>query len=229
MRSGGSAPIDAAMKRRSALLCLLAATPLLAFGAPQENRETKEQAQEQQADAPKVRLKTSLGEILIQLDPEKAPITTKNFLRYVESGHYQGTVFHRVIKDFMIQGGGFGETDGKLVERATEGAGIKNESQNGLLNQRGTIAMARTSDPNSARAQFFINTSDNRALDFPNNGGYAVFGKVIEGMDVVEKINKVATKNRPIVMRMPGGEQTLETPADDVPSKTVTIISASKE
>ena len=132
-------------------------------------------------------LETTLGNIEIQLDAEKAPISTENFLAYVDSGHYDGTVFHRVIPGFMIQGGGF---DAQLSQKPTRGP-IKNESGNGLSNQRGTIAMARTNDPNSATAQFFINTVDNDFLNRPP--GYAVFGKVTAGMDVVDKIAGVKT------------------------------------
>jgi peptidyl-prolyl cis-trans isomerase A (cyclophilin A) len=132
-----------------------------------------------------------MGDIVLELNAEKAPITVENFLSYVNKKHYDGTVFHRVIDGFMIQGG-FAVTDGKLVEKAS-GKGIKNESQNGLKNERGTIAMARTNDPDSATAQFFINVVDNAMLNYPSNGGYAVFGKVVEGMDVVDKIKAVKT------------------------------------
>jgi peptidyl-prolyl cis-trans isomerase A (cyclophilin A) len=132
-------------------------------------------------------LETSLGNIEIELDAEKAPISTENFLAYVDSGHYDGTVFHRVIQGFMIQGGGF---DAAMAQKATRGP-IKNESGNGLSNQRGTIAMARTNDPNSATAQFFINTVDNDFLNKPP--GYAVFGKVTSGMDVADRIAGVKT------------------------------------
>lgn len=120
--------------------------------------------------APKVRLKTSLGEIVIELDKEKAPVTVANFLGYVEKKQYDGTIFHRVISNFMIQGGGFALDSGRMVEKPT-GKPITNEGQNGLKNDRGTIAMARTSDPDSATAQFFINTKDNAGLNYPSNGG----------------------------------------------------------
>jgi len=135
-------------------------------------------------------LETNLGNIEIELDAEKAPISTENFLAYVDSGHYDGTVFHRVIQGFMIQGGGF---DAALAQKATRGP-IKNESGNGLSNARGTIAMARTNDPNSATAQFFINTVDNDFLNKPP--GYAVFGKVVVGLDVVDKIAAVKTGSK---------------------------------
>ena len=137
---------------------------------------------------PKVELHiTGHGVITLELDAEKAPKSAANFLAYVAKGHYDNTVFHRVIPGFMIQGGGF---DAQLSQKPTRGP-IKNESGNGLSNQRGTIAMARTNDPNSATAQFFINTVDNDFLNRPP--GYAVFGKVTAGMDVVDKIAGVKT------------------------------------
>ena len=132
-------------------------------------------------------LETSLGNIEIELDAQKAPISVENFLAYVDAGHYDGTIFHRVISGFMIQGGGFDES---FAQKRTRGP-IKNEFGNGLTNKRGTIAMARTNDPNSATSQFFINLVDN---GFLNQGdGYAVFGKVTAGMDVVDKIAAVKT------------------------------------
>ncbi|MFC2163056.1 peptidylprolyl isomerase [Candidatus Altiarchaeota archaeon] len=138
-------------------------------------------------------LKTTKGEITIGLDGEKAPITVKNFIEYVESGHYDGTVFHRVIPTFMIQGGGF-TSDARQKKTRTP---IRLESTNGLSNKRGTIAMARTNEPNSATSQFFINVVDNDNLDnSPGNPGYAVFGQVISGMDVVERIRTVKTTTR---------------------------------
>ena len=137
--------------------------------------------------------RTSFGTITVALDAEKAPVTVKNFLSYVRSGHYDGTVFHRVMGNFMIQGGGFTP---ELEEKPTQ-APIRNEARNGLRNSRGTIAMARTSDPNSATSQFFINLKDNHMLDFGIGGaGYAVFGEVVEGMDVVERIAAVPTTSR---------------------------------
>jgi peptidyl-prolyl cis-trans isomerase A (cyclophilin A) len=139
---------------------------------------------------PVVVLTTSLGDITLELDPQKAPITVENFLAYVDSGFYDGTVFHRVIPNFMIQGGGLTPTGAQKPTRAS----IKNEAENGLKNESGTIAMARTSVPDSATAQFFINLKDN---DFLNHGardfGYAVFGHVTHGMDVVKKIGAVPT------------------------------------
>ena len=161
--------------------------------------------------APRVLLATSLGDITIQLDPEKAPKTVANFLDYVKSGHYDGTVFHRVIGGFMIQGGGFTP---EMVQKPTR-APIPLESRNGLKNERGTVAMARTSVPDSATSQFFINVVDNAMLDQPNardGQGYAVFGKVVAGMDVVDKIRAVET--------------TSVGPHQNVPAKPVLIRSA---
>ncbi|MFM2198093.1 MAG: hypothetical protein RLZZ505_1525 [Verrucomicrobiota bacterium] len=158
-----------------------------------ETTETEKTGEKTEvATGSKVRLKTSKGDIVIELNAEKAPITVKNFLKYVGDKHYDGTVFHRVIDGFMIQGGGMVLDGGRLVEKRT-GAGIKNESNNGLKNDTGTIAMARTPDPDSATAQFFINVVNNDGLNFPSGGGYAVFGKVIEGMDVVNAIKSVKT------------------------------------
>ncbi len=173
----------------------------------------------------RVKLSTNHGDIVIQLDREKAPRTVENFLSYVSSKHYDGTVFHRVIDGFMIQGGGFAVSGSRIVEKPT-GNPIPNEGKNGLKNDRGTIAMARTSDPNSATAQFYINVSDNISLNYPGHDGhgYAVFGKVIEGMDVVDKIRAVATGTKPLTMLTPAGEQAH--PAADVPNETVVIESA---
>jgi peptidyl-prolyl cis-trans isomerase B (cyclophilin B) len=142
-----------------------------------------------------ITLKTSLGDIKIELDFENAPVTAKNFQQYVEEGHYNGTIFHRVIKGFMAQGGGFAPG---LDEKETR-ASIKNEANNGLSNSHGTLAMARTQEPHSASAQFFINLTDNNFLDFTSESvqgwGYCVFGKVVEGMDIVEKMALVETGN----------------------------------
>lgn len=144
----------------------------------------------------KVKLTTSLGDIVIQLEDEKAPVSATNFLAYVKQGFYAGTIFHRVIPGFMAQGGGF---DTSFKQKETN-APIKNEADNGLKNKRGTLAMARTNDPHSATAQFFINYKDNSFLDHtspsPSGWGYAVFGEVIEGMDVVDSMAKQATGNR---------------------------------
>ena len=144
----------------------------------------------------KVKLTTNLGEIIIQLNTEKAPLSSANFLRYVNEGFYNGTIFHRVIPDFMAQGGGFDTS----FNQKTVHAPINNEANNGLLNSRGTLAMARTNDPNSATGQFFINYKDNSFLNHTSKTssgwGYAVFGEVIEGMDVADAMAKEATGNR---------------------------------
>ena len=144
----------------------------------------------------KVKLATSLGDIILELHTDKAPNTVNNFISYVESGHYNGTIFHRVIEDFMIQGGGL---DVKMNVLPT-GEPIRNEADNGLINVLGTVAMARLPDPHSARAQFFINTTDNAFLDHSNTTddgwGYCVFGRVIEGMDIVEQIEEAPTTSR---------------------------------
>ncbi|MDT4290641.1 peptidylprolyl isomerase [Methylomonas sp. MO1] len=144
----------------------------------------------------KVKLTTSLGDVVIQLEDEKAPVSAANFLAYVKQGFYSGTIFHRVIPGFMAQGGGF---DSSFKQKETN-APIKNEADNGLKNKRGTLAMARTNDPHSATAQFFINYKDNSFLDHtspsPSGWGYAVFGEVVEGMDVVDAMAKQATGNR---------------------------------
>ena len=148
-------------------------------------------------------LQTSMGNITLELDAKKAPKTVENFIAYVKSGHYNGTVFHRVMDNFMIQGGGF--TD-KMVQKPTN-APIKNEADNGLKNNKYTIAMARTSDPHSASAQFFINVADNDFLNFSSpterGWGYAVFGKVTAGTDVVDKIKKVKTGNNGFHQNVP--------------------------
>ncbi len=145
---------------------------------------------------PKVKLETSLGEVVIQLDPEKAPITSQNFLDYVKAGFYDGTIFHRVIPRFMAQGGGF---DTGFNQKQTR-APIKNEADNGLKNLRGSVAMARTSVPDSATSQFFINYIHNGFLDHAaptmQGWGYAVFGQVVEGMDVVDKMETVPSGSR---------------------------------
>jgi peptidyl-prolyl cis-trans isomerase B (cyclophilin B) len=159
-----------------------------------------------------VKLSTNFGDITIELDAEKAPITVANFLHYVESGFYENVIFHRVINGFMVQGGGF---DTNMKQKPTE-ASIKNEANNGLSNDKYTLAMARTSVPDSASSQFFINVSDNDFLNHtaptPSGWGYCVFGKVIEGMDVVDTIKAVPTTSR-------AGHQ-------DVPVEPVVILKA---
>lgn len=153
------------------------------------------------ATNPQVRIKTNVGEMLIELYPQKAPKTVANFLNYVQDGFYNGTVFHRVIKDFMIQGGGFTPA---LEQKQTQ-LPIDNEANNGLKNELGTLAMARTGDPHSATAQFFINAKDNAFLDYPSRDGwgYAVFGKVVQGLDVVQKIARVPTANSAFLKDVP--------------------------
>ncbi len=166
------------------------------------------------AFAQTVKLSTSEGDIVVQLDAAKAPKTVENFVQYVKSGHYNGTVFHRVIKTFMIQGGGMTPD---MKEKTTR-APIPLESRNGLSNVRGTLAMARTSIPDSATAQFFINVKDNHFLDSaqsPDGNGYAVFGKVVQGMDVVDKIRMVETGQKG--------------PHGDVPLKPIVIKQATLE
>ncbi|MFK3772284.1 peptidylprolyl isomerase [Pseudomonas sp. NPDC089406] len=163
----------------------------------------------------KVKLSTNHGEIVLQLNAEKAPLTTENFVQYVKDGHYDGTVFHRVIKGFMIQGGGFDASMGQKKTRAS----IQNEADNGLKNTKYSIAMARTMEPHSASAQFFINASDNDFLNHSGKNvqgwGYAVFGEVIEGREVVDAIEKVATGSK-------AGHQ--DVPKDDVVIEKAEII-----
>jgi len=151
----------------------------------------------------KVKLATSMGDIILELYPDKAPATVANFLQYVKDGFYNGTVFHRVMDGFMIQGGGL---TADLQKKATR-APIKNEADNGLKNEPYTIAMARTSDPDSATSQFFINVADNKALNFrdknPRDWGYAVFGSVVQGKDVVDKIKAVSTGTQGMYENVP--------------------------
>ena len=169
------------------------------------------------AQNPQVEMRTSLGTIVLELQPENAPLTVKNFLQYVNDGFYNGTIFHRVIADFMIQGGGF---TADMQQKKTRDQ-IKHEGGNGLRNQVGTIAMARTADPNSGTSQFFINVVDNQMLDFrgpgPQEIGYCVFGRVIKGLDVVNKIRNVQTATR-------GGHQNV--PVQTITIEKVTVIDA---
>lgn len=181
---------------------------ILLVGCAKQNNNIKEIKIENMTKDT-VLLTTNYGDITIKLDFEKAPITAKNFAGYVEDGFFDGTIFHRVINGFMIQGGGM---DADMSEKETKSP-IKLESNNGLKNKKGTVAMARTNNPDSATAQFFINHKDNDFLNYaPGNPGYAVFGAVIEGEDVVEKIANVATGRRGY--------------HDDVPKETVLIESA---
>ena len=166
---------------------------------------------------PKVLIKTNMGDITVELNAEKAPKSVENFLQYVKDGFYNGTIFHRVIDNFMIQGGGFTPD---LRQKPTRPS-IPNEAKNGLSNKRGTIAMARTPDPNSATAQFFINLVDNRNLDYVSDEraetwGYAVFGQVVSGMDVVDKIKAVPTG--------PKGPFRSDVPTTDVVIEKVEIL-----
>jgi peptidyl-prolyl cis-trans isomerase A (cyclophilin A) len=174
---------------------------------------------------PKVLVKTSQGDITIELNEEKAPETVKNFLVYVNEGFFDNTVFHRVIKDFMIQGGGFALKEDGTIEQKETKAPIQNEAKNGLKNKKGTIAMARTGDPHSATAQFFINHKDNDSLDFPSfdGWGYAVFGEVVAGAEVLDKIAAVPTGEKALKAR--SGESLREAPMQDVPNENVVIQS----
>jgi peptidyl-prolyl cis-trans isomerase B (cyclophilin B) len=159
---------------------------------------------------PRVKLHTNQGDIILTLDPDKAPKSVENFLRYVKENFYNGTVFHRVIDGFMIQGGGF---EPGMKQKSTH-APIDNEANNGLKNEKYTVAMARTSDPHSATAQFFINVANNDFLNFtsptPNGWGYAVFGKVSEGTDVVDKIKRVKTGSRGMHQNVPSEDVMIE-------------------
>lgn len=183
------------------LVTLLACTIAMTVAVPQAQAQNN----------PVVLIETSLGTITVELDRENAPISVENFLAYVENGHYAGTIFHRVIKGFMIQGGGFTPD----MQQKPTGDPIQNEATNGVSNARGTLAMARVNAPHSATAQFFINTVDNRGLD--NSGtsqqayGYAVFGRVIEGLGTVDQIEDVDTGRRG--------------PYSDVPNTPVEIVS----
>jgi peptidyl-prolyl cis-trans isomerase B (cyclophilin B) len=188
--------------RKILLILTLILTSTLSFSM--ENKKADTQT--------KVKLSTSMGTIVVQVKGKSAPISSENFLTYVKEGFYDGTIFHRIIPSFMAQGGGF---DGDLKQKEVHDS-IKNEADNGLKNTRGTLAMARTPDPDSATAQFFINYKDNAFLDYTSSTaqgwGYAVFAEVVEGMDVVDKMEKVATGNT-------GGHQ-------DVPKENIVIEKA---
>lgn len=191
---------------RRSVLVLALALPLLCL-APSDARAQSAGAK------PVVVLTTTLGEIEIELDEAKTPITVKNFLAYVDEGFYDGTIFHRVIRDFMIQGGGFTP---QMSQKKTK-ANIQNEAANGLKNVKGSLAMARTSAPHSASSQFFINHKDNAFLDYPGQDGwgYAVFGRVTKGIEVVDKIAAVQTG--------------VKAGMSDVPTQTVAIVSARRK
>jgi len=178
---------------------------------PEQGKDAIVEPQKPKSENKTVKLETSMGDITIELNGKAAPVTVKNFLTYAEEGFYDGTIFHRVISKFMIQGGGFTQD----MKKKQTHPPIVNEASNGLKNDRGTIAMARTQNPNSATSQFYINHRNNDSLNYagPSNLGYAVFGKVIDGMDVVDKIAAVKT--------------TVKSGMKDVPVKPVTINSAS--
>jgi len=180
-----------------------------------EERTVSKESKQMAEEPKKVKLETSMGEIVIELNEEAAPVTVKNFLRYVEEGFFDGTIFHRVIPDFMIQGGGFTPD---MRQKKTH-APIVNEAGNGLKNARGTITMARTNEPDSATSQFFINHKNNDFLNYagPGKPGYAVFGKVIEGMETVDKIAAVKTATR-MGMR--------DVPVEPVVIKSVQVVSS---
>ncbi len=201
---------------RSLLVFLSILSLSFAGQAGAKPKKSEKPAVTSTATAPQVKLQTSLGDIVIKLDQAKAPASVANFLAYVKSGHYDGTIFHRVIPGFMAQGGGFTE---KWDQKSTQ-APIKNEANNGLLNKRGTIAMARTSDPQSATAQFFINYADNAFLDFKGETqqgwGYAVFGEVVQGMDVVDKMATVPTGR--------GGPMPTDVPQTAIVIKKASIV-----
>lgn len=189
----------------------------------EETKKNEKKVSPKVEEAVAVIMKTSMGEITIELNGEKAPITVGNFLEYVDAKFYDATVFHRVINGFMIQGGGF-ELKNKIPTEKTNNPPIKNEGQNGLKNDRGTIAMARTNDIDSATSQFYINVSDNAALNYPSNGGYAVFGKVIKGMDVVDEIKSIKTARKYLNSRSANG-RIVSGASSDVPVEPITIIS----
>lgn len=192
---------------RSIIMCALSMIFAVGFCAADVTKETKGM---ENSKNPLVLIKTNMGDIKVELFADKAPISTKNFLQYVDEGFYNNTIFHRVIDGFMIQGGGF---TSDMTQKTTHGP-IKNEADNGLKNKKGTLAMARTSVVDSATSQFFINVADNNFLDFrgktPSEYGYSVFGQVVDGMDVVDQIKKVSTGNKG--------------PHANVPTKTVEIL-----
>jgi peptidyl-prolyl cis-trans isomerase B (cyclophilin B) len=205
------------LTRRIALLAIvtlpavaLAQSPAPAT-APAPITKSQPQGCTAKGNAPmKVKLTTSMGPIVIELDKAKAPVSTENFVKYVEAGHYNGTIFHRVIPNFMVQGGGFNKD---MQQKPTQ-APIKNEGTNGLKNDNYTVAMARTGVRDSATSQFFINVKDNEFLNYtgenPQGWGYAVFGKVVEGKDVVDKIKAVATSNSGMHQNVPTAPVVIE-------------------
>lgn len=199
------------------LLALTAATVTFVVGC---TKKATEKPRKLDVEPKNVRFETSMGNIVVELNEKAAPVTVSNFLRYVQEGFYDGTVFHRVIPNFMIQGGGF-TTD--MEEKQTHEP-IVNEASNGLNNNRGTVAMARTNNPHSATSQFFINHKDNNRLNYIDNSrpGYAVFGRVVEGMDVVDAIANVETGVKTATARTKDGS-TRKVPMRDVPMAPVVI------
>ncbi|MBW8000707.1 MAG: peptidyl-prolyl cis-trans isomerase [Planctomycetes bacterium] len=200
---------------RKVLVCAFLAGIILvgSFEGQQAKAADKEQ-KEKTVETKKIKIETNMGDIVIELNEEKAPVTVANFIRYAEEGFFNGTIFHRVIKNFMIQGGGFKED---MQKKRTHSA-IINEASNGLKNDKGTIAMARTNNPNSATSQFFINHKDNDSLNYVEgrNPGYTVFGTVVEGMDVVNKIAAVKTTRKAGMG---------DVPVEPVVMKSVTVVS----
>ena len=213
---------------------VLLAVVLYATGSASGGNHADSQPTSRPASQPagpvRVVMETSLGEVVIELDSVKAPGTVKSFLEYVDAGFYDGTVFHRVIPTFMIQGGGL---DADLKQKPTRGP-IKNEAKNGLKNARGTIAMARQQAPHSATSQFFINVADNRPLDYPSRDGwgYCVFGRVVKGLDVVDKIRQVPTgrASGKLLPQSWGKElRYVDAPLGDVPKEAVVIRSVRRQ
>lgn len=197
----------------SFILLMAFASVSLAAQAPKHANAAKKMTEQ----SIKVKFETTLGHFVVALNKEKAPVTVENFLTYVKEGHYDGTIFHRVIPGFMAQGGGFTQD---FKQKSTH-APIKNEADNGLLNKRGSIAMARTPDPNSASSQFFINFKDNEFLNYksptPQGWGYAVFGEVVEGMDVIDEMAKIPTG--------PGGPMPTDVPTTPIVVNKATVLS----
>jgi peptidyl-prolyl cis-trans isomerase A (cyclophilin A) len=211
--------MNSTLRIAASLLATFAASAALAMQAPPAAPAPAAPApQAPAATGPVfVLLETSGGKILLELDPAKAPVSVENFLGYVRGGFYDNTVFHRVVPNFVVQGGGF---SAEMVQKQTK-APIKNEWTNGLKNAKGTISMARTSDPNSATSQFFLNLKDNAALDGANGPGYAVFGKIVAGMDVLDAMGKVRTAPKEVT-DFTGTKRIFP----DVPAEPLTMVSA---
>ena len=204
---------------RKVLVCVfLAGIILISSFEGQQAKAADKKQKEKTVEAKKIKIETNMGNIVIELNEKKAPVTVANFLKYTKEGFFNGTIFHRVIKNFMIQGGGFTED---MQKRGTHSA-IVNEASNGLKNDKGTIAMARTNNPNSATSQFFINHKNNDFLNYVQgrNPGYAVFGKVVEGMDIVDKIAAVKTTTKAGMG---------DVPVEAVVMKSVTVVSSEKK